>query len=246
MSTIAPTVLWAQRSNATEASKNVIYLTIQAVDVKNVDLKLSPNNLKFTAEQVDGDKKYQLDLDLFDEIDVENSSKNLDSGNHIYVLLRKKNLQEEYWPRLTKEKVKLHYIKTDFDKWVDEDEQDEKAEEDDQFGGMGGMPGMGGMGGMPGMEGLGGMGGMPGMEGLGGMGGMPGMPGMPGMGGAGGPGGLDFASMMQQMGGLGGDGKDFDISKLASQLGQAGNLPDLGEGSAEEGEEAEEVEGQKK
>lgn len=243
MSTIAPTVLWAQRSNPKEASKNVIYLTIQAADVKNVDLKLSANNLKFTAEQVDGDKKYLLDLDLFDEIDVENSTKNLESGNHIYVLLRKKNLQEEYWPRLTKEKVKLHYIKTDFDKWVDEDEQDEKAEEDDQFGGMGGMPGMGGMGGMPGMEGLGGMGGMPGMEGLGGMGGMPGMP---GMGGAGGPGGLDFASMMQQMGGLGGDGKDFDISKLASQLGQAGNIPDLGEGAAEEGEEAEEVEGQKK
>jgi hypothetical protein len=77
---------------------------------------------------------------------------------------------------LTKEKIRNAFIKTDFSKWVDEDEQDGAAAEPDTgdddmmsaMGGMGGMPGMGGMGGMPGM---GGMGGMPGM---GGMGGMPG------------------------------------------------------------------------
>jgi len=68
------------------------------------------------------------------------------------------------------------FVKTDFGKWVDEDEQDGepvKPDEDmDPMGGMGGMGGMPGMGGMGGMPGMGGMGGMPGMGGMGGMGGM--------------------------------------------------------------------------
>lgn len=41
------------------------------------------------------------------------------------LILRKKAARAEYWPRLTKEKVRNQWIKTDFSKWVDEDEQDE-------------------------------------------------------------------------------------------------------------------------
>lgn len=41
------------------------------------------------------------------------------------MILRKKAARAEYWPRLTKEKVRNQWIKTDFSKWVDEDEQDE-------------------------------------------------------------------------------------------------------------------------
>ena len=52
--------------------------------------------------------------------------------------LRKKELKEEYWPRLLKEPKKVQFLKTDFDKWVDEDEQNEAPEEDfSNFGGMG-------------------------------------------------------------------------------------------------------------
>lgn len=40
----------------------------------------------------------------------------------------------------------MHFLKTDFDKWVDEDEQD-GAVDDDPTGGMGDMGGMGGLGG---------------------------------------------------------------------------------------------------
>lgn len=42
-------------------------------------------------------------------------------------MLRKKELKQEYWPRLTKEKPNRNWIKTDFSKWVDEDEQDGAA-----------------------------------------------------------------------------------------------------------------------
>lgn len=75
------------------------------------------------------------------------------SSRSLYLILRKKEHQQEFWPRLTKEKIRTAFVKTDFGKWVDEDEQDGepvKAEEDmDPMGG-----GMGGMGGMPGMEGM--------------------------------------------------------------------------------------------
>ena len=68
------------------------------------------------------------------------SSKNLTS-RHLQLLLRKKEKKAEYWPRLTKEKVRNAFIKTDFAKWVDEDEQDGepmKAFDDDFDGGFGG------------------------------------------------------------------------------------------------------------
>lgn len=56
-------------------------------------------------------------------------------------------MQQEYWPRLTKEKVKTPYVKTDFSKWVDEDEQDGTREKDpnEDFD-LGGMDGLGGGG----------------------------------------------------------------------------------------------------
>ena len=88
------------------------------------------------------------------------------NGQHYFLKLYKKDLESEYWPRLTKEKVKYPYIKTDFDKWVDEDEQDEvEAEGNDAAQGMdfsqmmGGAGGAGGAGGMDFSKMMGGAGG---------------------------------------------------------------------------------------
>ncbi|ODV78235.1 HSP20-like chaperone [Suhomyces tanzawaensis NRRL Y-17324] len=231
MTTTAPTVLWAQRSNAEDAAKNVIYLTIQVVDPVNTKLDLTSSSLKLTADSSDKSKHYDLSIDFYEEIDEENSRKNTDSGSHIYLVLRKKTPKEEFWPRLTKEKLKYHYIKTDFDKWVDEDEQDEEPEKEDDManmmnlgGGAGGPGGPGGPGGLDFASMMGGAGG------AGGPGGIDFASMMGGAGGAGGPGGLDLASLMGGAGGAG-DG-NFDISQLASQLGQAGsgNVDDADEG----------------
>ena len=135
---------------------------------------------------------YGFDMQLFDEVDLEASKWNT-KGRNIILNIVKKNPDQEYWPRLSKDKIKNTHIQIDWSKWVDEDEESEAKPLGDDWegnnmndfgggmGGMGGMPGMGGMGGMPGM---GGMGGFPGMGGMGmpGMGGM-GMPGMEGFGG---------------------------------------------------------------
>ncbi|EIW86361.1 HSP20-like chaperone [Coniophora puteana RWD-64-598 SS2] len=200
-----PEVLWAQRSSTTEAEKNVVFLTVNLPDIndKSVEYTLTPTSISFKADAGTTEKRsYAFSLDLFAEVVPEESKRSLSSRSFV-VVLRKKEHTAEYWPRLTKEKLKLPFIKTDFSKWVDEDEQDD-AEPDEDLGGMGG--GMGDMGGMGGMPGMGGMGGMPGM---GGMGGMPGM------------GGLDMQQMMANLGAggaglgdLGSEGAEADGDEI--------------------------------
>ncbi|GAW15838.1 hypothetical protein ANO14919_052600 [Xylariales sp. No.14919] len=152
MSQVTPEVLWAQRSSSTDAEKNFIYLTISVPDVpkENLKLDLQPTSLTFHGHSETLKRTYHLEISFYAEVDVENSKINHTARN-VEIKLRKKVLNEEYWPRLLKDAAKVQFLKTDFDKWVDEDEQNEAPEDDfSQFGGMGGMPGMGGMGGMGG------------------------------------------------------------------------------------------------
>jgi hypothetical protein len=168
--TLTPEVLWAQRSSVADASKNFIYLTISVPDVAPADLKLDlkPTSVTFTGTSSTLKKRYHVELELFGEIDPAESRVNHTAKN-IEMKLQKKELKEEYWPRLLKDAKRLHFLKTDFDKWVDEDEQNEAADDDlSKFGGMEGMPGMGGdFGGIDFSKLGGGAGGMPDMSGMG-------------------------------------------------------------------------------
>lgn len=151
---LTPEVLWAQRSSKTDAEKNFIYLTITVPDVpaSNLKLDLKPTTLLFEGHSDTLKRTYHLELEFYAEIDPENSKINHTSRN-VEMKLRKKELKEEYWPRLLKESKKLQFLKTDFDKWVDEDEQNEAPDDEfSQFGGMGGMPGMGGGGDFGGID----------------------------------------------------------------------------------------------
>jgi len=145
-----PEVLWAQRSSATDAEKNYVYLTISVPDVpaKSLKLDLKPTGLTFTGASDTKKTTYHLEMEFYAEIDVENSKTHHTPAN-IQIVLRKKELKEEYWPRLLKDSAKVHYLRTDFDKWVDEDEQNEAPEDDymNQFGG-GGLGEDGGFGGI--------------------------------------------------------------------------------------------------
>ena len=120
-------------------------------------------------------------MEFFAAIDKSESKFNTKGRNPI-ITLSKKEKEEEYWPRITKDKIKNSRITVDWGKWVDEDEEDEAPAMGgdfdpsmmSQFGGAGGMPSMGGMGGMPGMGGMGGMDMEAMMKQMGGMGGMTG------------------------------------------------------------------------
>lgn len=132
-------VLWAQRSSSTDAEKNFVYLTITVPDVpkESFKLDLKPTGLTFSGHSDTLKKTYQLELEFYAEID-EKATKVNHTGKNVELKLQKKELNEAYWPRLLKEAKKVHFLRTDFDKWVDEDEQNEAPDEDmSQFGGMG-------------------------------------------------------------------------------------------------------------
>lgn len=184
--TQTPTVLWAQRSSEDDAAKNIIYLTIQISDPIDLKIDLKSDHLIIDSKSNDSvysSIDYHLQIDFFKEIDPDQSKINTENGSHIFMILRKKDQQEEYWPRLTKEKLKYHYIKTDFDKWVDEDEQDEVKDDPNDFGGPGGPGGAMDFSQM--------------LSGMGGLG---------GTGGSGGPGGVDLSALASQLGQAGGAG----------------------------------------
>jgi len=150
---LIPEVIWAQRSNKTDAAKNFIYLSIIVPDVeqKNLKLDIKPTTVTYSGHSESLKRDYHVVLELWGEIDASESKIN-HTGKSTQLVLRKKELKEEFWPRLLKGDKKVHFLKTDFDKWVDEDEQDEAPEDDlaANMGGMGGMPGMGDMSSMMG------------------------------------------------------------------------------------------------
>ncbi|KAH7385758.1 HSP20-like chaperone, partial [Pyrenochaeta sp. MPI-SDFR-AT-0127] len=171
-------VTWAQRSSSSDPERNYVYLTIVAADVPESDLKLELKDQSLSFKGTSTSKKvtYAVDLELYAEIDPKESKIN-HSGRDVSLVLRKKELKEEFWPRLLKDSKKVHFLKTDFDKasfnqWVDEDEQDEAPEDDymNQMNPMGGAGG-GGDGGFGGIDfsklgAAGGAGGLPGMGGM--------------------------------------------------------------------------------
>ncbi|XP_009115602.1 co-chaperone protein p23-1 [Brassica rapa] len=123
-----PTVKWAQRSDW-------VYITVELPDAEDVKLKLEPEGkLFFSATSGASKTLYEVDLDLLDSVDVNESKVNVSSRSVFYLV---KKAESKWWNRLTKQEGKHPlYLKVDWDKWVDEDEDDEDkgGEGDMDFG----------------------------------------------------------------------------------------------------------------
>jgi len=196
---LKPEVKWAQRDDS-------VFLTVQLSEAKDIKLEITPEGkFSFSAKGGPDQKEYAVEIELFGEINVDDS-KQLINTQKIFCTMMKKEASDEYWPRLQKVKSREHWLKIDFDKWKDADESEDEDKPDNYD--QAGMQGMGG--GMPGM------GGPPG-------GGMPGM--------GGGPGGFDMEAMMKQMQGMGGGGAGGmpDMSEMMAKMGGggAGGMPDM-------------------
>lgn len=85
------------------------------VPPKPLKLDLKPTTLTFTGTSETKKTTYHLDIEFYSEIDVANSKTHHTAAN-IQMILRKKELKTEYWPRLLKDNKKVHYLRTDFDK----------------------------------------------------------------------------------------------------------------------------------
>lgn len=108
---------WAQRSSATDREKNHVFLTISVPDVSKDKIKLDiqPTHLNFQGYSESKKGTYAVKLEFYAEIDPA-ATKNRHTPRDIELVLQKKELDEHFWPRLLKDKSKVHFLKTDFDK----------------------------------------------------------------------------------------------------------------------------------
>ncbi|KAI0515625.1 hypothetical protein KFK09_008290 [Dendrobium nobile] len=134
-----PEVKWAQRSDK-------IYLTILLADAKNVQINLEPDGV-FTFSGTTGSDNvlYEVKLELYDKVNVEASKLNTGVRSILCVI---EKAEKGWWKKLLRGDGKLpHYIKVDWDKWAEEDEDDGPTPDDfggmdfSKFGNMGGMDG---------------------------------------------------------------------------------------------------------
>lgn len=81
----------------------------------DLKLDLQPTKLTFNGPSTSKKVTYAVELEFFAEIDPK-ESKIHHTGRDIELVLQKKDLKEEYWPRLLKDNKKMHFLKTNFDK----------------------------------------------------------------------------------------------------------------------------------
>ncbi|XP_019636064.1 PREDICTED: prostaglandin E synthase 3-like isoform X1 [Branchiostoma belcheri] len=122
---VAPAVYWAQRDD-------VLILTIQVEDIdrdKNRKVTLNEKSLSFSGKGGAENKDYHCDIKFFKEVNVEDSKYNA-TARGLKFLIKKKE-KGPYWTRLTEDKVKLHWLRTDFSYWKDEDDSDDEDQQRD-------------------------------------------------------------------------------------------------------------------
>ncbi|XP_021820110.1 uncharacterized protein OsI_027940 [Prunus avium] len=138
-----PEVKWAQRVDK-------VFITVLLPDAKDAKVKLEPDGVfSFSASAGAENHHYELKLDLFDKVNVEESKINV-GVRSIFCILEK--AEKVWWKKLLRGDEKTpHYVKVDWDKWVDEDEDTGSGPGDldlggmdfSKFGGMGGDDAMG-------------------------------------------------------------------------------------------------------
>lgn len=128
---VHPNILWAQR-------QDTLFVTVEVSGVQDEELQVEPTMFRMSGKSGAAQTPFSVQLELYAAVDAVNY-KRVASGPSITFYFRKESAGP-YWPRLTKSNAKLHFVKTDFSRWKDEDEVDEEQEQDPgQMGGMGGM-----------------------------------------------------------------------------------------------------------
>lgn len=124
-------------SSESDPERNVVFLTINAPEL-DPDFSLTVDGTKLafkghthkvssqgSASTIEP-KDYEFELELFDSVD---EKKRALTGKSLQVVLQKQKAQQEYWPRLVKDKGRNNRIKSNFDLWRDEDEQEDDADD---------------------------------------------------------------------------------------------------------------------
>jgi hypothetical protein len=63
-------VLWAQRSSETDDEKNIVYLSVNAIDLQNPKVELTASGVTVEGVQRETHAVYKVDLAFYEDIDV--------------------------------------------------------------------------------------------------------------------------------------------------------------------------------
>ncbi|KAI6654744.1 hypothetical protein LOD99_2623 [Oopsacas minuta] len=127
--TIPPFTRWAQREDK-------LYITLE---VNNTNGLKSRHNIQedrleyFCVKEIKGQEpvSYELKIDFYGKIDPQKTVMKENDKEISFVLFK---LTKKFWPRLVSSEKKLHYLKTDFDRWIDrDDDSDTEAEKEENL-----------------------------------------------------------------------------------------------------------------
>lgn len=127
---IPPSVSWAQRSAR-------VFLTFN-VECEKPDIKIESNSVTFKGVCAPDKKLHEVLIPLYAEVDPVKSSQ-VNKGRYIEVVLAKVKTAEGFWPTLTSDKKKHHWLKVDFNRWQDEDDEGDRTHGGDEFEDMSDM-----------------------------------------------------------------------------------------------------------
>ncbi|XP_037082482.1 very-long-chain (3R)-3-hydroxyacyl-CoA dehydratase-like [Pollicipes pollicipes] len=115
---VCPFVYWSQ-------TKSTIHLKIDLRDVEDPDIDLLPEQLSFEAKALgnSGSQLYAFKLNWYQLVNPDETKYHL-SDRNVQITLAKED--EEWWPHLTRERIKLSWLRVDFDRW--RSESDDEAE----------------------------------------------------------------------------------------------------------------------
>ena len=116
-----PPLKWAQNQER-------VLITIDLADTEDVEVSVveDTQTLKFSCNV--GTSKYVIDMAVFEPIVEKGSAWNVKGRNVIINLEKKdKDQTEEWWNRLTKDKVRNQLISIDWSKWKEPDDEEEDA-----------------------------------------------------------------------------------------------------------------------
>ena len=117
--------MWAQ-------DRTRVFVTVKLQDIQNEEITFAEERFVFKGHTLDS-KVYGTDLELFGEILPDDpETKYVKYGRYLQLNLRKKD-STKWWPRLAKTDKKLHNVKIDWEKWVDDQDDDLVGGGDDGF-----------------------------------------------------------------------------------------------------------------
>ncbi|KAI3683738.1 hypothetical protein L1987_84252 [Smallanthus sonchifolius] len=119
-----PEVLWAQHADK-------VYLTIALTNAKDIAVKCEPHGSFNFSAVGSNDESFDFSLELYGKILPESCKTQMGLRN---ILCTVQKEEKGWWKRLLKSEEKpAPYIKVDWNRWCDEDEEPDNGTDDDDL-----------------------------------------------------------------------------------------------------------------